>query len=56
MILAEIQYKTHDNKPLAIFKIFKTWCNYLKDYKHKILVFINHNNFYYFMDTKSLSF
>ena len=41
---------------LIIIKIFKTWFYYFKNYKHKIIVLIDHNNFYYFKDIKSLSF
>ena len=41
---------------LAIIKAFKTWWHYLKDCKLKVLIFINYNNFYRLMDTKSLSF
>ena len=35
---------------------FKTWRHYLEGCKHEVLVLINHNNLYRFMDTKSLSF
>ena len=55
MIPAETRYETHDGKLLAIVKVFKTWCHYLKDCKHKILVLTDHNNLRSFMDTKSLS-
>ena len=56
MILAKTWYKTHDSEFLAIFEAFKTWRYYLEDCKHKVLVFINYNNFCRFIDTKSLSF
>ncbi len=56
MILAEIRYKTQDNKLLAIFMAFKTRKYSLVDCKYKILVFINHNNLQHFIDTKNLSF
>ena len=55
MILAETWYKTHNIKFLAIVEAFKTWRHYLKSYKYKVFVFIDHNNFCHFMDTKSLS-
>ena len=44
MILAKTQYEIHKSKLLAIIKAFKICRHYLKDYKHKILVFIYHNN------------
>ena len=56
MIPIEIQYKTYNSKHLVIVKAFKIWRHYLKSCKHKILVFIKYNNFYHFMDIKSLSF
>ena len=56
MIFIETQYKTHNNKFLAIIKVFKIWYHYLKNYKHKIFVFIDYNNYYYFIDIKCLSF
>lgn len=34
MILSKMRYKTHNSKLLAIFKTFKTYCHYLKSYKH----------------------
>ena len=55
MIPAKTRYKTHNDKLLAIVKTFKTWCHYLEEYKHKNLVFTDHNNLHYFMDIKSLS-
>ena len=55
MILAKTRYETHDGKLLAIVEAFKTWRNYLKGCKHKVLVLTNHNNLQRFMDTKSLS-
>ena len=55
MIPAEIWYKTHDSELIAIVEAFKTWHHHLKGWKHEILVLIDHNNFHYFMDTKSLS-
>ena len=56
MIPAKMRYKTHNGKLLAIIEIFKTWYHYLEGYKHKLLVFTNHNNLHQFIDIKSLSF
>ena len=56
IIPAEIRYKIYDGKFLAIVEIFNIWKYYLKGSQHKFLVLINHNNFCWFMDTKSLSF
>ena len=55
MISIKTQYKTHDNKLLAIVEAFKTWWHYFKECKHEVLVLTNHNNLCQFMDTKSLS-
>ncbi len=56
MILADIWYKTHNQKLLAIIEIlFKTWRYYLEGYKYKVFILTNHNNLCWFMDTKSLS-
>ena len=55
MILAEIRYKTHNDKLLAIVEVFKTWRYYLKGCKHKVLVLTDHNNLRRFVDTKNLS-
>ena len=55
IILAEIQYKTHNGKLLTIVEAFKIWQNYLEGCKYNIFVLSNHNNFCRFMDTKSLS-
>ena len=56
MILIKIWYKIYTNKLLAIIKIFKTWHYYLKSCKYKILIFINYNDLYYFIDIKNLNF
>ena len=56
MIPAEIQYKTHNGKLLAIVEAFKTWRHYLEGCKHKVLILTDHNNLRHFIDTKSLSF
>lgn len=55
MIPAETKYETHDGELLAFVEAFKTWRHHLKKYKHKVLVFTNHNNLCRFMDTKSLN-
>ena len=56
MILAEIKYKTYDGKLLAIIKIFKTWRHYLEGCKYKVLILIDYNNLYQFINIKSPSF
>ncbi len=55
MIPAETRYKTHDQELLAIVEALKTWCNYLKGCKYKVLILTDYNNLRQFMDTKSLS-
>ena len=55
MIPAEMKYKTHNGELLAIVEAFKTWKYYLKGCKHEVFILTNHNNFCWFMDTKSLS-
>ena len=55
MILLEIQYKIYDGELLAIIEAFKTWRHYLEGCKYEVLVFMNYNNFCYFIDTKSLN-
>ena len=56
MIPVKTQYKTHDGEFLAIVEAFKTWRHYLEGCRHKILVFMDHNNLRCFMDIKSLNF
>ena len=55
MIQAETRYETFNAKLLAIIEIFKNWCHYLEGCQYKILVLTDHNNLYWFIDTKSLS-
>ena len=55
MIPAETRYETYDGELLAIVKAFKTWHHYLKDCKHEVLIFTDHNNLRCFINTKSLS-
>ena len=55
IILAKTWYKTYNSKLLTIVKAFKTWRHYLEGCKYKVLVFTDYNNFYRFMDMKSLS-
>ena len=56
IIVIGTQYKTHNNKLLAIIKVFKTWNYYLEGYKYGIFIFINYKNLEHFIDTKNLSF
>ena len=56
MITAKTQYKTNNGKLWGIVKVFKIWHHYLEGYKYKVLVFIDYNNLYSFIDTKNLSF
>lgn len=56
MLFVETRYKTHDDELLAIISAFKTWRYYLKRYKYKILIYIDHNNLYRFINRKSQSF
>lgn len=55
MILAEIWYRTCNQKFLAIVEAFKTRRNYLEVCKYEIFVFNNYNNLYQFINVKSLS-
>ena len=55
MIPAKTQYKTHNNKLLAMVEVFKTWWHYIKSCKHKVLILTDYNNFCCFMDMKNLS-
>ena len=56
MIPAKLQYKTNNNKFLAIIEVSKTWKYYFKSYKHKIYILTDYNNLKYFIDINSLSF
>ena len=56
LIPAETRYKTHDNKLLTIVEAFKTRKHYLKGSQHEVLILTNHNNLYWFIETKILSF
>ena len=55
MIPAKTRDEIHDSKLLAIVEVFKKWKHYFKDCKYEVLMLIDHDNFQYFMDTKSLS-
>ena len=55
MIPAETRYETHDGELLAIIEAFQIWRHYLERSQHKVLVLTDHNNFCWFMETKSLS-
>ncbi len=46
---------THNQELLAIIEAFKTWRHYLEGCKYEVLIFTDHNNFRWFMDTKNLS-
>ena len=55
MIPAETWYNTHNAELLAIVEAFKTRRNYLEGCKYEVFVLTDHNNFLWFVDTKSLS-
>lgn len=48
-------YETYNSKLFSIFEELKTWRQHPKSGKHKVFVFPNHNNLYYFIDTKNPS-
>lgn len=56
MIFVETQYEIQNKKLMTIITAFKTWRYYLEDYKYKLFILIDNNNFYQFIDIKSLSF
>ncbi len=56
IIFTEILYETNDNKLLTIVEIFKIGKHNIAECKYQALIFLDHNNISYFMDTKSLSF
>ncbi len=55
MISIETNYKTHNQKLLAIIKACKTWNHYLEGCKYKVFVLTDDNNLRWFMETKSLN-
>jgi hypothetical protein len=55
MILAEMNYETHDQKLLIIVECFKHWRHYLKKNYHTMKVFIDRNNLKDFMNVKTLN-
>jgi hypothetical protein len=55
MILAEMNYETHDQKLLIIVECFKHWRHYLKKNYHAMKIFIDHNKFKKFMNMKTLN-
>jgi hypothetical protein len=55
MILAEMNYETHDQKLLIIVECFKHWRHYLKKNYYTMKVFIDHNNLKDFMNVKTLN-
>lgn len=52
MIFAKTYYKTHNGKFLAIIKALKTWPHSLDGCIHKVVLLINYNNLYYFINKK----
>lgn len=55
MILEETRYSSHDDKLLAIIKLFKTLHLFIKRCKHDVFVLIDCNNMYHFLDMKNLN-
>ncbi len=55
LTVAELNYKIHDKKLLAIVDSFKQWRVYLKEFKHQIQVYTDHKNLLYFMIIKVLN-
>lgn len=51
---AELNYKIHNKKLLAIVNVFKQWRVYLKGLKHEVQIYSDHKNLLYFMFTKVL--
>jgi RNase H-like domain found in reverse transcriptase len=45
----ELDYNTHDKKPMAIYEAFKAWCHYLEGTKVPIDVVTDHKNLEYFV-------
>lgn len=56
MIFLKTKYKIYYSKFLAIINTFKTQQYYLKSYKYRFLIFINHNNFCHFISIKKSQF
>ncbi len=52
---AELNYKIHNKKLLAIVNSFKQWRVYLKELRHQVQVYTDHKNLLYFMITKVLN-
>jgi hypothetical protein len=55
MILAEMNYKMHNQKLLIIVECFKHWRHYLKKNCHIMKVFIDYKNLKDFMNVKTLN-
>ena len=55
MISTEIKYETHNSKLRTIIEAFKTSKYHLEESQYEVLVFTDHNNLRWFMNTKSLS-
>jgi len=52
---AEINYKIHDKKLLAVVDAFKHWRRYCEGATHQVQVFSDHQNLEYFTTTKILN-
>lgn len=48
------KYEIYNSRLLAIIKIFITWQYYLKDFHYKILILIDYNSLYEFINTRNL--
>ena len=55
IILAEQNYKMHDQELLAIVKSFKHWCYYLEGSWQPVEVLTDYANLRYFIVMKELS-
>ena len=52
---SKLNYDTHDQELLAIFKAFEKWCHYLEGSRTPINVVTDHKNLEYFATTKLLT-
>lgn len=50
MIPAKTLYESYNQKFLTSIESFGTWRDNLESWKYEILVLINHNNIYQFID------
>ncbi len=44
IIFSKTWYEGYNGELLAIIEAFKTWKHYFESYKHKVLIFTDHNN------------